>query len=366
MQGPGTSPRSTTAGVAAATAAVVGFFLATVLPRATAPLTDGDVWWHIRAGEEVLRTGAIPRADTWSIVAFGRPWISQDWVTNVVLALGNDLGPWGQTGLSFLFGGLTVLAFWILWRSIALRVTQIGWASRIVWLSLGLVLAGPVLGVRVQVVDLVFAAAVVWVLWRYLVDPRRRWLIGLPLITVAWANLHAGWVLVFLLGGAVLVKQIGHGRRRPSSTGSVGLACSCPSSSSIRKPKSRSSCCPCARISIRPSTSGSESARASCATRGWRSSAAASSFHNLRHFQDGDGAASATFDAWLDETAGAAGRARRRGSPPGTRPAAARACRPRRTPSAADGRRRRDRQQSGKHDFRDVIGGKTISGFRFG
>ena len=207
MQGPGTSPRSTTAGVAAATAAVVGFFLATVLPRATAPLTDGDVWWHIRAGEEVLRTGAIPRADTWSIVAFGRPWISQDWLTNVVLALGNDLGPWGRTGLSFLFGGLTVLAFWILWRSIALRVTQIGWASRIVWLSLGLVLAGPVLGVRVQVVDLVLAAAVVWVLWRYLVDPRRRWLIGLPLITVAWANLHAGWVLVFLLGGAVLVGE---------------------------------------------------------------------------------------------------------------------------------------------------------------
>ncbi len=40
-----------------------------------------------------------------------------------------------------------------------------------------------------------------------MVDPRRRWLIGLPLITVAWANLHAGWVLVFLLGGAVLVGE---------------------------------------------------------------------------------------------------------------------------------------------------------------
>jgi hypothetical protein len=195
--------------VAAATAAVVGFFFAAVLPRATAPLIDGDAWWHIRAGEEVLRTGAVPRADTWSIVAAGRPWTSQDWLTNVVLALGNDLGPWGRTGLSFLFGGLTVLAFWILWRSIALRVKQIGWASRIAWLSIGLILAGPVLGVRVQVLDLVMATAVVWVLWRYMVDPRRRWLIGLPLITVAWANLHAGWLLVFLFGGAVLVGEAG-------------------------------------------------------------------------------------------------------------------------------------------------------------
>lgn len=137
----------------------------------------------------------------------GRPWTSQDWGANVILAAGNGLGPWGQTALSFLFGAFTVLAFWILWRAIALRVPQIGWASRIVWLSIGLALAGPVMGVRVQVLDLLLATAVVWILWRYLVDPRRRWLIGLPLITMVWANTHAGWVLVFLLSGAVLVGE---------------------------------------------------------------------------------------------------------------------------------------------------------------
>jgi hypothetical protein len=193
--------------VAAATAAVVGFFVAAVLPRATWPLIDGDVWWHIRAGEEVLRGGAVPRVDTWSIVGAGRPWTSQDWLANVILAIGNGVGEWGQTGLSFLFGALTVLAFWILWRAVALRVPAIGWASRIVWLSLGLALAGPVMGVRVQVLDLLLATAVVWICWRYLVDPRRRWLIGLPLVAVAWANLHAGWVLLFLIGGAVLVGE---------------------------------------------------------------------------------------------------------------------------------------------------------------
>jgi hypothetical protein len=194
-------------GVAAATAAIVGFFVAAVLPRATWPLIDGDVWWHIRAGDEVLRTGSVPSTDPWSLVAFGRPWTSQDWGANVLLALGNGLGPWGQTGLSFLFGGFTVLAFWILWRAIALRVPQIGWASRIVWLSIGLALAGPVMGVRVQVLDLLFATVVAWLLWRYLVDPRRRWLAGLPLVTVVWANVHAGWALVFLLSGAMLVGE---------------------------------------------------------------------------------------------------------------------------------------------------------------
>jgi hypothetical protein len=201
------SQRARRAGFPAASAAVVAFFAAAVLPRATWPLIDGDVWWHIRAGEEVLRSGRVPNVDTWSLVGDGRAWTSQDWLANVLLAAGNSLGPWGQTLLSLLFGGFTVLSFWILWRAMALRWPAIGWASRIVWLSVGLVLAGPVMGVRVQVLDLLMAAAVIWVLWRYQVDPRRRWLVALPLIAALWANLHAGWVLLFLLGGAVLVGE---------------------------------------------------------------------------------------------------------------------------------------------------------------
>ncbi|MGZ8563714.1 MAG: hypothetical protein ACXWWU_08850, partial [Candidatus Limnocylindria bacterium] len=194
-------------GVAAATAAVVGFFAAAVLPRASWPLIDGDVWWHIRAGEAVLSSGSVPRVDTWSIVGAGRPWVSQDWLANVLLAVGNGAGPWGQTALSLLFGACSVLAFWVLWRAIALRVPAIGWASRLVWLSIGLALAGPVMGVRVQVLDLLMSALVVWICWRYLVDPRRRWLLGLPLVAALWANLHAGWPLLFMIAGAILVGE---------------------------------------------------------------------------------------------------------------------------------------------------------------
>jgi hypothetical protein len=216
--------RPATRGVPAASAAIVGFFVAAVLPRATWPLIDGDVWWHIRAGQEVLRTGAVSHIDTWSIVGAGRPWTSQDWLANVILAAGNALGPWGETVLSLLFGGLTVLAFWILWRAIALRVPTIGWASRVVWLSIGLALAGPVMGVRVQVLDLLMATLVIWICWRYLVDPRRRWLIGLPLVAVLWANLHAGWLLLFLIVGAVLAGEAVDRLLRRQPAGQMPLA----------------------------------------------------------------------------------------------------------------------------------------------
>jgi hypothetical protein len=207
-------------GIAAATAAVVGFFAAAVLPRATWPLFDSDVWWHIRAGREILASGIVPRTDTWSIAGHGRHWTSQDWLSNVILAGGHSLGLWGDTALSFLFGGLTVLAFWLLWRAIAIRVPGIGWMSRVAWLSVGLAVAGPVLGIRVQVLDLVLAVTVLWLLWHYLADRRRRWLVALPPVAALWANLHAGWVLLFLLVGATIVGEAADRivRRRAAGT----------------------------------------------------------------------------------------------------------------------------------------------------
>lgn len=181
--------------------------MAVVLPVATWPLVDSDVWWHIRAGEEVLRTGAVPRVDTWSIVGYGHPWVSQDWLANVLLAAGNRLGGWGQTALSLGFGLMVVASFAILWSAIRIRVASSAWVSRILWLGLGLVLASFVVGVRAQVFDLLFACAVLWICWRFAADRRRKWLIGLPVTAVLWANLHGGWLLLFLIGGAVLAGE---------------------------------------------------------------------------------------------------------------------------------------------------------------
>jgi hypothetical protein len=187
--------------------AVAAFFALVALPRPAIPLIDGDVFWHIRAGQAVLDTGAVPKTDAWSIVGAGMPWTSQDWLSNVVLALGYRLGEWGPTVLSFLWALLVVAALALQWRAIGSRDAAIGWLSRIVWLAAGLTVAGPTLGVRVQVMDLLLSAAVIWVLWRYLAGSSRRVLLLLPVIAVAFANLHAGWPLLFLLGGAVVVGE---------------------------------------------------------------------------------------------------------------------------------------------------------------
>ena len=194
-------------GLAASGTAVIAFFVAAVLPTATWPLIDGDVWWHLRAGEEILATGVVPRVDTWSIPSQGREWISQDWLTNAVMAAVRGIGPLGETGLSFLFGLVVVAAFVILWRTISARNPRVNWAARIVWLTVGLILAAPILGVRVQVIDLLMSAIVVWLHAHYMADRRRRWLVALPVVAAIWANVHAGWPMLFLLSGALLVGE---------------------------------------------------------------------------------------------------------------------------------------------------------------
>lgn len=186
---------------------MAGFFLAAVLPAATWPLIDGDVWWHLRAGTEVLDIGSVPRTDAWSILGYGRPWISQDWLANIAMAWVRGIGSLGETALSLTFGFGVVASFALLWWAVEIRRPAASWASRLVWLSLGLVVAAPVLGVRVQVLDLVLSAVVMVLLSRYLTDGRRRWLSALPLVAAAWANLHAGWPLLFALGGAYLAGE---------------------------------------------------------------------------------------------------------------------------------------------------------------
>ena len=92
------------------------------------------------------------------------------------------------------------------------------------------------------------------------------------------------------------------------------------------------------------------------------------SFHDLSHFFDGDGRASAAFDAWLDETATKADpETRERRLIRWSEAPYARACHPREehliplmVVAGAAG------MSAGEHSFRDTIGGKAISAFRFG
>src|SRR6476469_7935594 len=63
---------------------------------------DGDVSWHIAAGNWILSHGRIPTTDPFSFTAAGHPWIATEWLAEIIQALAFRLA--GYAGLATLIG----------------------------------------------------------------------------------------------------------------------------------------------------------------------------------------------------------------------------------------------------------------------
>src|ERR1700757_3016844 len=61
-------------------------------------LIDPDTWWHVTAGEQILKTHTWPTSDTYSFTARGAGWIAYEWLGEVFLALAARAG--GLMGLA--------------------------------------------------------------------------------------------------------------------------------------------------------------------------------------------------------------------------------------------------------------------------
>ena len=65
-----------------------------VLVALLVPLPAVDLAYQVRAGDEILRTAALPGVDTWTFTVAGQPWTDQQWLAQVLLALGYGVGGW--------------------------------------------------------------------------------------------------------------------------------------------------------------------------------------------------------------------------------------------------------------------------------
>jgi len=61
---------------------------------------DPDVWWHIKVGQDILRTHLFPTIDSYSFTAAGTPWIAYEWLGEIVLALVHRAGGVVAMGIS--------------------------------------------------------------------------------------------------------------------------------------------------------------------------------------------------------------------------------------------------------------------------
>lgn len=65
-------------------------------------LNDGDTWWHLAAGEWILREGAVPSTDPFSHSAPGVAWHAHEWAPEILMRLAYVAAGW--SGVMLLTG----------------------------------------------------------------------------------------------------------------------------------------------------------------------------------------------------------------------------------------------------------------------
>ncbi|OGB74398.1 hypothetical protein A2V68_01635 [candidate division Kazan bacterium RBG_13_50_9] len=164
----------------------------TVLLAARPPL-DPDLGWHLRNGQDVLLFGAPP-GDLYSHTMAGYPWISHEWLTDVLIYLVNHY--WGLLALSIIFALITFAAYFI-----AARVAKTRIESAMVAIMVAGLVALPILGIRPQMLTLLGLAATLWLLFRWRENPSSRIIYWLVPLTLLWVNMHGGFAAGLILAG---------------------------------------------------------------------------------------------------------------------------------------------------------------------
>jgi hypothetical protein len=173
----------------------------TMLIAAIQPVTDPDFWWHLTTGNWILANHAIPRHDLYTFTVSGHRWITHEWLSEIVFAVLYAIGRLPLVSIAL--GAVTAAGFLLVYRSIDRRV---GFVIRALILVLGVAAANPIWGPRIQMITFALSALTYFWVQRFC-EGRSRALYALPLVMLAWVNLHAGFVFAYAIVGVALAVE---------------------------------------------------------------------------------------------------------------------------------------------------------------
>ena len=158
---------------------------------------DGDVSWHVAAGEWMLRHGSVPTADPFSFTAAGHPWVAMEWLADVIYATAYNIA--GYAGLATIVAAALIALHAILFLHLQRHVGPLALTATFIGLDLVLV---PFILARPHV--LVWPILAGWtVLLLRAAEAKRAPPLWGALIMLAWTNLHGSFPLGALIGAAL-------------------------------------------------------------------------------------------------------------------------------------------------------------------
>jgi hypothetical protein len=165
-------------------------------------LTDPDTLWHIVVGDWILANHHLPVLDTYSFTKTGHPWVAQEWLSEVFLALAYRCAGWN---------GVLILTAAVVGGTVSLVAGYVRRHARtdiaVMLMVLAITCAEPSLLSRPHILALPLVA-----LWSIgLVSARARGTAPsfalLPVMTL-WANLHGGFAIGLVLAGAFAIEAV--------------------------------------------------------------------------------------------------------------------------------------------------------------
>jgi hypothetical protein len=166
-------------------------FLGVVFLYCMVPVHNGNIFWHLRNGEDILDTGRIRLEDPFTHTMRGGYWVQQEWLAEVAFAGAWRIG--GAAGLILLKG--VVVTASVLLAALAARRRGASAASITLIALLWLAVTNARWIARPHVFTMFFFG-----LYLFLLSGKgkrslpRSLLLFLPL-QVLWVNTHAGFVM---------------------------------------------------------------------------------------------------------------------------------------------------------------------------
>lgn len=157
-------------------------------------IAPNDFWWHVRTGQLILQSRAIPVIDLFTYTQPGAPWINQAWLMQVALAL---LMQWGGAPLVIFAHAITITAGYAL----VLAACAPRYGVRIsVWATaIGAAVGIQTWAVRPQLISFLAFGLLIFLMEKHRRGHRHALWWAAPLFAV-WVNAHG----VFVFGLAAL------------------------------------------------------------------------------------------------------------------------------------------------------------------
>jgi hypothetical protein len=165
-------------------------------------LNDPDTLWQITVGQWILDHGAVPQQDVYSFTMRGEPWISTQWLAQVMYAKAYAWAGWA--GPVILAAVAIAATFALLAQYLTRRLSE---TASLVFLSAALALTMPHLLARPHVLAMPFM--VMWIGGLVAAADRREAPSFLLLANmVLWTNLHGGFVFGLMMVAPIALDAV--------------------------------------------------------------------------------------------------------------------------------------------------------------